>query len=402
MNLILTDKCTNSCPYCFAALEMQRNQKTNSLTRENFEIFMSYVERESTPIHLSVIGGEPLIYKDLDYLLHRLYDSPKIASFTIFTGGIVSSTVIQSLAPYRNKTSILFNVNEKESYRNPHHFDTVVGNIEQAILSGISCNIGFNIYHHGFNGSQIIELCHAYGIEILRFSVACPIYGKPSPYVVPPEEYDKLGREVFAFLMDCHKAGIKAMLDCPVPLCFFTDKELGVLTRLQPGVASRLNHCHPPLDINYNLKVFRCFSLSNYSDVYLTDFDSFEKISNHFSEKIDLHLQRPTVFAKCETCDSTARCSGGCLSNNGLFLELPTKKDRINDVFALMHSGQVEKAIDNLKKINNRSIPEFMLEAELWLYLSNPEEARPLLFRCANEACSDEIRFKAINLLKSL
>lgn len=402
MNLILTDKCTNSCPYCFAALEMQRNDHKNSISRENFDIFMSYVEKEQSPIDVNVIGGEPLIYKDIDYVLTKLYESPKITMFTVFTGGVVKPSVIEALSKYRTKMSCLFNVNEKDSYRNPAHFEQVITNIRYALQAGIRCGIGFNIYHHNFNGKQILNLCHEYGIDVLRFSVACPIYGKKSSFVVPPEEYVKLRHEVFDFLVECSKLNVEALLDCPLPLCFFTDEELGVLTRLQPLVVNRLERCHAALDINYNLNVFRCFSLSDCTNVSLTDFQSFNQIRNYFSEQIDSRLFIPRVYDDCSACENRHRCSGGCLSNNGLFMDLPKKVDIINDIFSMIASGLIEQAIEKLHTIYSPTSSEYLLEAKLLISLDRKDEARILLYRCINKAFSSKITDEAVKLLEIL
>lgn len=402
MNLILTDKCTNSCPYCFAALEMQKTTRKNSLSREDFDIFMSFVEREASPIDVNVIGGEPLIYKDLDYVLNRLYESNKVSYFTVFTGGIVQPNVIESLSIYRTKMSILFNVNEKKTYRNPNHYDIVVENIKHALNCGIRCGIGFNIYHHDFDGTQILNLCCQFGINILRFSVACPIYGEKSSFIVPPEEYDRLGRKVYKFLVECSNANVETNLDCPLPLCFFTNEELGNLVHVQPNVVNRLERCHAALDINYDLKVFRCFSLSSCTDVHLTDFTSFNEIRNYFSEQIDSHLLVPRVFPDCKTCKNVTRCAGGCLSNNQSFMELPTKNDLIKEVFMLIQDEKIDEALDKLHQIPIPTASEYLLEAKLLLHLDRHSEARTMLYRCINIALSTHISNEAVRLLNQL
>lgn len=402
MNLILTDKCTNSCPYCFAALEMQRDKNKHSLSRADLDTFMAFVEREKYPIELNVIGGEPLIYSDLDYLFQRLYESEKISHFTVFTGGVVTRESILKLAPYRNKCDMLFNINEQDTYRNPAHYEKVVANLKYAILSGIPCAIGFNLYHHGFKGEQLIQLCKTYGVSYLRFSVACPVYGSHSSFVVPPQEYRTFADEVFDFLVDCHRHDIAAILDCPIPLCFFSDVQMGQLARIQPGVVSHMEKCHAALDINYNLKVFRCFSLSDATDVSLTDFNSFDDIRDYFAQGIDSRLQRPKVFEQCASCDLSARCNGGCLSNNEGFLNAPTKDELMKSVFENIQEGHVEEALQQLKSIVPYTVADRFLEAKLLLSLERVEEAKQQLYYCANNAHAPQIKEKAIEQLKSL
>ena len=224
MNLILTDKCTNSCPYCFAAAEMSKDSKKNDLSRKDFDRFMDFLSSSGEHVDLNVIGGEPLVYPDLDYVMNRLYHSDSITEIFLMTGGIVDGGKFEQLLPYRSKMRMMFNVNEKVSYKNHSHQELVYRNIDYAISLGYRVCIGFNIYHHDFNGEEILELCMRNGIRHLRFAVACPIYGeKGKQFIVPAIEYGRLATQVFDFLVDCYESGIEAVLDCPVPFCFFSE-----------------------------------------------------------------------------------------------------------------------------------------------------------------------------------
>ena len=91
MNLILTDKCTNSCPYCFAAQEMSRDKRKNSMTRNDFDFFIDFLSKSKEHVEINVIGGEPLIYDNINYVLDRLYavnsaKPCKIVSKTVSNG----------------------------------------------------------------------------------------------------------------------------------------------------------------------------------------------------------------------------------------------------------------------------------------------------------------------------
>jgi cyclic pyranopterin phosphate synthase len=221
----------------------------------------------------------------------------------------------------------MFNVNERDSYRNPSHHSIVERNIQEAVSLGLRVCVGFNIYHQDFDGEQIIDLCIKHGINHLRFAVACPIYGSGSHQtVVPASEYNVISDKVFDFLMKCFSAGIEAVLDCPLPLCFFSDAQLGVLSKTQSGVVSRIGKCTPPVDIDFDLTLMRCFSIgSHVGKKKLTDFSSFTEIRQYFIQEVDSRLSRPTVYEKCGSCPYSTNCSGGCLSNNPGFLSMPSK-----------------------------------------------------------------------------
>ena len=131
------------------------------------------------------------------------------------------------LLKYRKKMLIVFNVNEKASYLNPKHQAIVLENIEYAISLGYHVCIGFNIFHHGFDGMEIINLCQKFGISHLRFSVACPIYGSIHNTVVPFTEYRQLSNRVFQFLKDCFEAGIEANSRLPCTKMFLRRTTIG-------------------------------------------------------------------------------------------------------------------------------------------------------------------------------
>ena len=104
MNLILTDKCTNSCPYCFAAQEMSRNKRKNNMKREDFDYLMHFISNSKEQVEINVIGGEPLIYDDLEYVLKRLNRSRLVKNICVMTGGIIKKQVFDILLKYQKKT----------------------------------------------------------------------------------------------------------------------------------------------------------------------------------------------------------------------------------------------------------------------------------------------------------
>lgn len=404
MNLILTDKCTNSCPYCFAAMEMSKYLKKNEMTREDFDVFMEFLQSSGEKTDLNVIGGEPLIYSDLDYVMKRLYASEYVTEIFLMTGGIVESSRFAKLLPYSDKTRIMFNVNERGSYRNPSHHSIVERNIREAVSLGLRVCIGFNIYHHDFDGEQIINLCIKHGINHLRFAVACPIYGNDSHQtVVPASEYNVLSEKVFDFLMKCFSAGIEAVLDCPLPLCFFSDAQLGVLSKTQRGVVSRVGKCAPPVDIDFDLTLMRCFSIgSNIEKKKLTDFSSFAEIRQYFIHEVDSRLTRPTLFEECGTCPYGTNCSGGCLSNNPGFLSMPSKMERISNVFNLIDNNDPQEAIKKMEAEPSKEGVDYFLLARLYFSVGDKSQAATNCRKVIHESDDPELREKAAVLLSQV
>jgi radical SAM protein with 4Fe4S-binding SPASM domain len=372
---------------------MHRNSEKNILKKEDLDVFLDFAEKEKQPIRLNVIGGEPLIYPHLDYLLERLSQSRGISHMVFFTGGIVSSKAFDKLATYRDKLALLFNLNEKRSYMNPKHHDQVIANIEYAISCGLRCSIGYNIYRLDFNGEEIVGYCNKFGVEDLRFAVASPSYGSVPNMVVPPDQYPVLAERVFDFMKLCFENEIKTHLDCTLPLCFFSERQLGEIAKMQPQIISYMGKCGMPVDINYDLSVFRCFSFSEYQKRHLTDFSSFEDIKTYYTDLIDSRLLHPSIRKECETCRFSSKCNGGCLSNNHGFLENRSKNEIMTEAYALIDDGQLRQAVEMIENIRELTAADKLLLAHLYFTLE--EYPKALLY-----ARKAQIASKSADLLK--
>lgn len=404
MNLILTDKCTNSCPYCFAAREMSLNASRSDMIREDFDRFMHFVNASKEIIDLNVIGGDPLLYPDLDYVMRALFNSSHISEIYLMTGGIINPSRINGLLPFRDKTRLMFNVNEKESYLVPSHQRTVCQCIHRAVSLGFRVCLGFNAYHHDFHGDEIIDLCNQFGITHLRFAVACPIYGqKGRQLVVPTNEYGRLSNHVFDFLESCFHAEIEVHLDCPVPCCFFSDEQWGKLAKMHPNVVSRMGTCTPPIDINHDLSLMRCFSLGGGSETkYLTDFHSFEEIKSYFVREMDSRLRNPSLFPACSECPFRERCNGGCLSNNTGFLALPNKTERVKVILDSALSGDVDNALLALKEERKKEDVDYLLLAKLSLVAGDREGASRYIQTALHESHDPEFTREAVSFYQTI
>lgn len=401
MNLIVTDKCTNSCPYCFAASEMSKTKEKNILEKEDIATFLKFLKDDNGKISLNVIGGEPFIYKHIDFLLEQLYNCEQISNIVIFTGGVVNVENILNVLKYRSKVSLLFNLNEKSSYLNPKHHEIVIKNIETSIDNGIKTGIGYNIYKQDFNSKEIIRYCNEFGVSDLRFAVASPMYGKKSSNVISTENYNVLAPKVFSFLKLCYKKGIKAHLDCTLPFCFFTDKQMGVIAKMHPQIIERFGKCGIPIDINHDLTLFRCFSFSNNYKKKLSDFKTIDEISEYYRDKIDNTLNIPSVFEKCKSCNYNSRCNGGCLSNNIDFLSLSKKDEKIVEIYHKIEKGEFNEAESMFKQITSLNAADKLLEMHIQYNKGNVKKAIMIGREAINLSKSKELTDTIIKFLLS-
>ncbi|MEN8614578.1 radical SAM protein [Dehalogenimonas sp. THU2] len=311
MNLVLARACTNSCPYCFESGEREKG-KAALVPMENV-VKLAVWARQSQLPYLSLLGGEPFLHPELPAIIALFRKTSPGTGLRILTGGIFKNRLLENIGP--DDSGIIFNVNEPRDYRNPKHFDKVMNNIETAIRRGFRVILGFNVWRPDFDPKFMPELAHRLGRSNFRWTVANPQRDFPSS-VVTPEQYRVTADKCFEMLQEAARLKIEALLDCPLPLCFFTDEQMAWVRQYHDGTASRMGSCEPVIDVTPELEALRCFALSTLQRVKVTDFSSEQELSDWFRLNTDYQLLESGCFPHCVDCPhfKDGRCFGGCLA----------------------------------------------------------------------------------------
>lgn len=285
--------------------------------------------------HVNLIGGEPLIHLDIIKIIEMLNASP-IKNISIFTGGIVSSKKIKQLSDYLlpEKYNFIFNLNNKCDYLK-NHYSQVLTNIKYLRDSGFNITIGYNIYKEIFNYQEIFEVCDYLGIYKIRWSLAYPGIKKDTQFIHPPR-YIAIRDRVYEFIIEAYKRNLELSLDCQLPLCFFTEKQLSKIFFIYPQFRERFGKCSPAIDIGINLNVWRCFALCDDINCNLEDFKNIKEIYKFFKTKTDSHLyiEPPHQCINCEHWRDNL-CQGGCLSfNTDLINKSRRRKDTLGNIIS--------------------------------------------------------------------
>jgi hypothetical protein len=269
--------------------------------------------RDSGLQYLSLLGGEPFLHPEMAVIVSGFRQVSPGTNLQILTGGIFKKELLDTLSP--SEVGLIFNVNEPRDYKNPQHFAIVTANIETAIRKGFRVILGYNVWRMDFDTAFMPNLAHHLGRSSFRWTVANPQWSSP-PNVVQPAQYGVLAEGCFAMLQEAAKLDIEALLDCPLPLCFFKDSELAWIRQYHPGTAARLGACQPVLDITPELEVIRCFALSKIIRVKVTEFPNEMAIQHWFQKNVDSRLLNRGCFPYCHECPHfrSGRCTGGCLA----------------------------------------------------------------------------------------
>ena len=312
-NVVLTNICNLSCPYCFAS--SLRKEDTVFITEQSLDTILTFLKRSHSE-EIGLIGGEPTLHPQFRQILARC--SEEFRKVFVYTNGIG----LEKFFPEALKENIcyLINVNEK----------SVIGEkqfsqIERMLDTAYSCNkigqfsLGVNVYRENQDYTDILALCGKYSMTGLRVSA------------VVPQEYHcdrmawfgTLKKPLMNLYRELKANGIVPKYDCNIiPVCFFTEEEKEFLKTLggTPNDIARITGiqavCRPVIDIYPDLTAARCFGMCEDQHTHLiTEYESLNDLIRAFIYDTDGICLYGETDEKCKECyrRKTLQCYGGCL-----------------------------------------------------------------------------------------
>lgn len=183
-NVLFTQRCVRSCPYCFARKHMADSSPEDIISWENLMYIADFFETAGER-NFSILGGEPTLHPDFTdmvlYLIERKF------MVRVFTSGIMAEKTLSDLKRELEHTppdsvSFICNVND------PRHTSTPESETERVkkflATVGPRAVPGFNIYHTDFQLDFIVDYINRYGLKrSIRLGLAHPIPGQQNMYV---------------------------------------------------------------------------------------------------------------------------------------------------------------------------------------------------------------------------
>lgn len=316
-NVLLTQKCVRSCPYCFAKEHMNDSISSDMLSWEDL-IYIADLFEYSKEMHISLLGGEPTLHPDfVDFVLYLIQRDFHV---TVFTSGIMSDKKFQETKKYLSKIdpkniSFICNLNHPD-------ISTVqeTQKIEAFLKEfGNKVALSFNIYTLDFEMDYLFQYIERFKLNpYIRLGLAHVIPGEKNKYI-PPENFDKMTNKLSSYIPDFEKNNISVIFDCGFPLCKFTDEQLGKFFKITgKSIESLLFACNPAIDIGPDMQVWSCFPLSNYDKKSFFDFDSIQDILNYYNKfHKKIRKEAGGIYKECIECKyrKNEQCSGGCLAH---------------------------------------------------------------------------------------
>jgi len=316
-NVLFTQSCTRSCPYCFAKKHIDGSVPSDIISWENL-IYLADFFLISGHKRFQILGGEPTLHPELNdmitYLLERGF------GINVFTNGIMSDKKLNEAARIfkdipNDKLSFTLNINEPKS--TPQSLSEAESVKRFLSHFGYRTTPGFNIYKLDFDLTFIFQLINEYGLSrTIRLGLAHPIAGKKNKFI-QIKDIKRIIDRLFTFIPVMDRLRIKPGLDCGFPLCQFDDEQLGWIYRNTGGHYDF--GCAPVIDIGPDMTIWPCFPLSDFHKKSIFDFNNINEIVD-FYESIHRKVRIETggIYEECDHCDYREEgiCKGGCLAHN--------------------------------------------------------------------------------------
>ena len=312
-NVILTNVCNLSCPYCFAGALRSLDRKF--ISRETFDRAAAFLLKSHSN-EIGLIGGEPTLHPEFGDILRKSADL--FGRVFVYTNGVYLEHFFPDAL--RDNICYLVNVNssqvigKKYFYRIEHMLDTAA---QSDMIAQFA--LGVNVYEPDQNFDDVLHLCETLGMNGLRLSVVVPDNAGEERR----NWFLRLKPALMRLYGELSRRNIVPKYDCNiVPPCVFTQQELDFIRTL-PGNSSDIARltgemavCRPVVDIYPDLTVARCFGMSRYRNHHIDEFNSLDDIIRFFLYEIDGRLLYADSDKQCQECyrRKTLQCSGGCLT----------------------------------------------------------------------------------------
>lgn len=309
-NIIITNYCNLSCPYCFAN-SMMNLSKHQDISKEQLDKILNWLDKsDNENYHIGLIGGEPTLHHDFKRVINQFnnFFSYHNGDMILFTNGLYLDKYIDIIP---NNMSILLNINKLNKLLENKLIENlqILNNLnflKEKVCLG--CNLCLDITDYSFFWNIIDKFNTNNQINKVRMSITAPTKLK-----------DKQNKELYYnnmkiffldFINEAKKRNIKIGNDCnQIPTCYFKDKRI-----FEIFTNPRYFICSPVVDITQDFKATSCFGISEFIDC--DHFETINELYQYFYLKILPKKINNNNQGKCKNCKDYiyGKCQGGCLA----------------------------------------------------------------------------------------
>ena len=315
-NILLTQKCVRSCPYCFAKKQMNEGDAGDIIKWEDLvylaDLFIGGGCRE-----MRFLGGEPTLHPQFaDFLAYSL---KRGFSVTVFSSGIMSDKIKDGLRQvYRTIPEAAKNVSFLCNLNDPELSPASETRRVEEFLEEFGAWVmpGFNIYRKDFSLDFLFRYINRYGLRrSIRLGLTHPILRENNSYIAIPDMPGIVDR-LLGYMPLFNQYDVAPGLDCGFPMCLFSDEQLGQLYKATKG--SHRFTCGAPVDIGPDMAAWACFPLSGMHRKSVYEFDDYNAMMEYFkASSQSIRHEAGGIYEKCDGCGWRKKglCDGGCAAH---------------------------------------------------------------------------------------
>lgn len=316
MWLTINRECNLRCKWCYAQGTGYNAQKQMNL--EQAYHFIDIAEKLQLK-HITLIGGEPTCYKDLDKVIS--YCTKKNIKAGLITNGVLLSDMnyLERLIS-NGLTSVNLSIKAKdeEDYKNLTGVDCYK-KVLKAIENLKNKNIGFTISYVISEDTidhfiDVMIACKKSGANNFYLSFCNPFFDgdkineyRPNPIQLIDgfvKQYDRLSAEIERFSFHQN-----------LPFCLWPKDFVEKAKSHMKSVCQM--HEKKGLIIDTNGDLLLCNALYDYPyGKYGEDYNDFESLQKYLNSDKVIEIYKKILRSpsqKCSNCDSFEKCAGGCV-----------------------------------------------------------------------------------------
>jgi len=257
-----------------------------------------------------IFGGEPTLHPDILDIIAKLNDSELLP--VIYSNALMKEDILKELV--KTNIRMVLNINTKDVYSR-ENYELLTKNLH--LLSdhlGRKVRLGINFYESGQDTESIIDILKKTKFDHhVRIGLASPILNETNAYA-PDADIQKIGNEIYEFILSILAHGYIPFFDCGIRLCMFENAQLEAI---RYDVAGPISHsaCYQMFTVYPDLTVSPCITLADYSKkIKLTETFDFKKLYSYYDKTLSKFASTGNL-EKCKTCRKFLKqCTGGCLA----------------------------------------------------------------------------------------
>lgn len=319
VDLLITDYCNQSCPFCFAKEEMKLSIK-KELSFKDLQMITHKLKKYGVT-GVNVLGGEPTLHSQFPKIFSYLLKN--FLFITIASNGIFSDKIAKYLKTLPPQYSLQFNISTPSFIFNKEVRNKVLDRIKELVPY---TSIGISITDHFMNtdgAKKVLDYIDSSLLKqlVVRVSVQQSVVGEGNIFHM--KDLPRIGNNLYTVIRDIEKKGPPRFIFSPKGLltpCMFTSTQRTYLQKkrlFETGSDSFRCHSYPWLfKINSSMTTFQCYPLSTIDRFQLTEKTSLDMLVKKFDTIHDKY-QKETVLNECKTCPffghGPGKCPGPCL-----------------------------------------------------------------------------------------